>query len=111
MSRRSITLETIVTTDPDRYIETEVWWNDGSLNRNARGYTMSARVYRDEGNGLRSTEMFKGSSSALIDSEAKRFSERRLRELTGFQGGELYKRLLDTVCERAGLTITDRQFA
>ena len=79
MSARSIVIETIKTSDPDRVIEVEVSYNNGDLNRKSRGYWLSARVWRNEGM-FRSTDIFGGSKSTMLE-PAERFNARKLAEL------------------------------
>lgn len=101
-SNRSIVIETIKTSDPDRVVEVEVSYNDGSLNRRSRGYWLSARVWRFEGM-FRSTDMFGGSKSTMLES-AERFNARKLADLAALAGTEVSARVLvDAVRERVGI--------
>jgi hypothetical protein len=73
---RIATIERLGTLVPEKSIKVEVFYNDGSLRRTHRGYWLTARIYKDEGRGFESTDLFNGGIQVLIES-ANRYNASR----------------------------------
>lgn len=97
---RKILLKQLSTTDPNRVVEVEVYYDEGGLSYftggvNKRGYYLAVQPVKMEG-GFRSVTAFSG-TKALIE-ETKRFSARKFQEIAA-KALQLpvYRTLLDHV--------------
>lgn len=105
---RKILLKQLPTTDPDRILEVEVYYDEGGTSYftgvvNKRGYYLAVQPVKLEG-GLRSITAFSG-TKALVE-ETKRFSARKLQEVA-LQAMQLpiYGTLLDHVLAKGNIQL------
>lgn len=107
---RKIVLKQLPTTDPNRIVEVEVYYDEGGLSYftggiNKRGYYLAVQPVKLEG-GFRSITAFSG-TKAIIE-ETKRFSARKLQEVA-VQALQLpvYRTLLDHVLAKGNIRLQD----
>lgn len=105
---RKIVLKQLPTTDPNRIVEVEVYYDEGGLSYftggvNKRGYYLAVQPVKLEG-GFRSITAFSG-TKAIID-ETKRFSARKLQEVA-LQALQLpvFRTLLDHVLAKGNIRL------
>lgn len=109
MSRKFL-LKQLPTTDPDRILEVEVYYDEGGMSYftgsvNKRGYYLAVQPVKLDG-GFRSITAFSG-TKALIE-ETKRFSAKKLQEVA-LQALHLpvYRTLLNHVLAKANIRLQD----
>lgn len=107
---RKIVLKQMPTTDPNRMVEVEVYYDEGGLSYftggvNKRGYYLAVQPVKLEG-GFRSITAFSG-TKALIE-ETKRFSAKKLQEVA-LQALHLpiYRTLLNHVLGKGNIRLQD----
>jgi hypothetical protein len=107
---RKILLKRLPTTDPDRILEVEVYYDEGGLSYftggvNKRGYYLAVQPVKLDG-GFRSITAFSG-TKALVE-ETKRFSARKLQEVA-LQALQLpvYRTLLGHVLAKGNIRLQD----
>ena len=105
---RKIVLKQLPTTDPNRIVEIEVYYDEGGLSYftggvNKRGYYLAVQPVKLDG-GFRSITAFSG-MKALVE-ETKRFSARKLQEVA-LQALQLpvYRSLLDHVLAKGNIRL------
>lgn len=105
---RKILLKQLPTTDPDRILEVEVYYDEGGMSYftggvNKRGYYLAVQPVKLDG-GFRSITAFSG-TKALVE-ETKRFSARKLQEvaLQAMQS-PIYRTLLDHVLAKGNIQL------
>ena len=110
MSRRII-IHSLPTTELNRFVEVEVYYDEGGMSFlsggfNKRGYYLAVQPVKREGN-CKSMLAFSG-TKALIE-EVKRFSARKLQE-AALQATQLpiYRKLLDHVLAKNNIKLTDQ---
>jgi hypothetical protein len=107
---RKILLKQLPTTDPDRILEVEVYYDEGGMSYftgsvNKRGYYLAVQPVKLDG-GFRSITAFSG-TKALVE-ESKRFSARKLQEVA-LQALHLpvYRTLLNHVLAKGNIRLQD----
>ncbi len=107
---RKILLKQLHTTDPERILEVEVYYDEGGMSYftgsfNKRGYYLAVQPVKLEG-GFRSITAFSG-TKALVE-ETKRFSTRKLQEVAS-QALQLpvYRTLLNHVLAKVNVRLQD----
>jgi len=107
---RKILLKQLSTTDPERFLEVEVYYDEGGMSYftgsvNKRGYYLAVQPVKLDG-GFRSITAFSG-TKALVE-ETKRFSARKLQEVA-LQAVHLpiYRTLLDHVLAKGNIRLQD----
>jgi hypothetical protein len=107
---RKILLKQLPTTDPDRILEIEVYYDEGGMSYftgsvNKRGYYLAVQPVKLYG-GFRSITAFSG-TKALVE-ESKRFSARKLQEVA-LQALHLpvYRTLLNHVLAKGNIRLQD----
>lgn len=107
---RKILLKQMPTTDPNRFVEVEVYYDEGGLSYftggiNKRGYYLAVQPVTLDG-GFRSITAFSG-TKALVE-ETKRFSARKLQEIA-LQAMQLpiYRTLLNHVLAKGNIRLQD----
>jgi hypothetical protein len=107
---RKILLKQLPTTDPDRILEVEVYYDEGGMSYftggvNKRGYYLAVQPVNLE-QGFRSITAFSG-TKALVE-ETKRFSAKKLQEVAQ-QALHLpvYRTLLNHVLGKANIRLRD----
>lgn len=107
---RKILLKQLPTTDPDRILEIEVYYDEGGMSYftgsvNKRGYYLAVQPVKLDG-GFRSITAFSG-TKALVE-ESKRFSARKLQEVA-LQALHLpvYRTLLNHVLAKGNIRLQD----
>jgi hypothetical protein len=107
---RKILLKRLPTTDPDRFVEVEVYYDEGGMSYftggfNKRGYYVAVQPVKLDG-GFRSITAFSG-TKALVE-ETKRFSARKLQEVA-LQALHLpvYRTLLNHVLAKGNIRLQD----
>ena len=105
---RKILLKQMPTTDPNRFVEVEVYYDEGGLSYfsggvNKRGYYLAVQPVKLDG-GFRSITAFSG-AKALVE-ETKRFSARKLQEVA-LQALQLpvYRTLLNHVLAKGNIRL------
>lgn len=105
---RKILLKQLPTTDPERILEVEVYYDEGGMsyftgNVNKRGYYLAVQPVKLDG-GFRSITAFSG-TKALVE-ETKRFSAKKLQEVA-LQAMQLpiYRTLLDHVLAKGNIQL------
>lgn len=107
---RKILLKQLPTTDPDRVLEVEVYYDEGGMSYftgsvHKRGYYIAVQPVKLAG-GFRSITAFSG-TKALVE-ETKRFSARKLQEVA-LQALQLpvYRTLLNHVLAKENIRLQD----
>jgi len=107
---RKILLKQLPTTDPDRILEIEVYYDEGGMSYftgsvNKRGYYLAVQPVKLDG-GFRSITAFSG-TKALVE-ESKRFSARKLQEVA-LQALHLpvYRTLLNHVLAKGNIRLQE----
>jgi len=107
---RKILLKQLPTTDPDRILEVEVYYDEGGMSYftgsvNKRGYYLAVQPVKLDG-GFRSITAFSG-TKALVE-ESKRFSARKLQEVA-LQALHLpvYRTLLNHVLAKGNIRLQE----
>ncbi len=107
---RKILLKQLPTTDPNRILEVEVYYDEGGMSYftggvNKRGYYLAVQPVKLDG-GFRSITAFSGTKE-LVE-ETKRFSARKLQEVAS-QALQLpvYRTLLYHVLAKGNVRLQD----
>ncbi len=107
---RKILLKQLPTTDPERILEVEVYYDEGGMSYftgsvNKRGYYLAVQPVKLQG-GFRSITAFSG-TKALVE-ETRRFSARKLQEIAS-QALQLpvYRTLLNHVLAKGNTRLQD----
>ena len=107
---RKILLKQLPTTDPERILEVEVYYDEGGMSYftgsvNKRGYYLAVQPVKLQG-GFRSITAFSG-TKALVE-ETRRFSARKLHEIAS-QALQLpvYRTLLNHVLAKGNIRLQD----
>lgn len=105
---RKILLKQLPTTDPNRILEVEVYYDEGGMSYftgsvNKRGYYLAVQPVKLDA-GFRSITAFSG-TKALVE-ETKRFSARKLQEVA-LQAMQLpiYRTLLNHVLAKGNIQL------
>lgn len=102
MTARRLTVVTLPTPEPSKVVEVQVFYDDGALRQSARGYWLSARIWQEEPNGLRSTDLFNGGVHAFLES-ATRFNAKRLFGLAHVTPAGPYQTVVARALAKMGL--------
>jgi hypothetical protein len=107
---RKILLKSLPTTEPNRFLEVEVYYEEGGMSFlsgsfNKRGFYLAVQPVKMEG-CFKSMTAFSG-TKALVE-EAKRFSARKLQDVA-IQALQLpiYRKLLDHVLAKGDIHLED----
>lgn len=109
MSSRSITVQTLDTNQETMKVEVSVSFQQGGLNyfnykTEPKGYYFSVTPVEHKGNGIRSFVL--GSGVKVLMESAKRFSQKRLCELSQtVTQHERYQAVLDRICQEHRLLL------